>query len=151
MQTNNKGKQNTSSTATVYEKSKNSEEIDQSRKNREFSLHLDSVREMIPFLAATGHKNYTKSTWIYHQQMTELQNSHPHLYRKFMDGNHVVRRTEQPFVCISTDLAIKQILMRSIKSNGGLTRGTGLGEDERLVWLMCMPACAEIHKAMCRM
>ena len=65
-----------------------------------------------------------------------------------MDGNHVVRRTEQLFVCISTDLAIKQILMRSIKSNGGLTRGTGLGEDERLVWLMCMPACAEIHKAM---
>ena len=64
-----------------------------------------------------------------------------------MDGNHVVRRTEQPFVGISTYLAIENILMRSIKSNGGLTRGTGLGEDERLVWLMCMPACAEIHKA----
>ena len=23
-----------------------------------------------------------------------------------------------------------------------------MGEDERLIWLMCMPACAEIHEAM---
>ena len=114
----------------------------------DFLLHLDSVRQMIPFLAASGHNNYTKSAWIYYQQMTELQNSHPHVYRQFMNGHHVVRRTEQPFVGISTDLAIEQILMRSIKSSGGLTRGTGLGEDERLIWLMCIPACAEVHQAM---
>ena len=80
--------------------------------------------------------------------MTELQNSHPNVYRQFMNGHHVVRRTEQPFVGISTDLAIKQILMRSIKSSGGLTRGTGLGENERLIWLMCMPAYAEVDQAM---
>ncbi|KAL8565519.1 hypothetical protein ACOMHN_049495 [Nucella lapillus] len=38
--------------------------------------------------------------------------------------------------------------MRSLKSNGGLTRGTGMDEDERLVWLLCMPACAEVNAAM---
>ena len=38
--------------------------------------------------------------------------------------------------------------MRSIRSNGGITRGTGVGEDERLIWLIRLPACAEIHKAM---
>ena len=38
--------------------------------------------------------------------------------------------------------------MRSLKSNGGLTRGTGMGEHERLVWLLGLPACAEVNAAM---
>ena len=114
----------------------------------DFLLHLETVREMLPFLAATGHNNYTKAAWIYHQQMTQLKTTNLALYTQFLAGNHVVRRTEGPFVGISTDLAIEQVLMRSIKSSGGLTRGKGLGEDKRLIWLMCMPACAEIHKVM---
>ena len=32
--------------------------------------------------------------------------------------------------------------------SGGLTRGTGFGERQRLVWLLSMPACAEINSAM---
>ena len=75
--------------------------------------------------------------------MIQLQNTPPDVY-----GNHVVRRTEKPFVGISADLNKEQVLMRSIRSSGGLTRGTGVGEDERLIWLICLPACAEIHKAM---
>ena len=114
----------------------------------DFLLHLETVREMLPFLAATGHNNYTKAAWIYHQQMTQLKTTNLALYTQFLAGNHVVRRTEGPFVGISTDLAIEQVLMRSIKSSGGLTRGKGLGEDKRLIWLMCMPACAKIHKVM---
>ena len=38
--------------------------------------------------------------------------------------------------------------MRSLKTSGGLTRGTGFGERQRLVWLLSMPACAEINSAM---
>ncbi|KAL8580054.1 hypothetical protein ACOMHN_065103 [Nucella lapillus] len=38
--------------------------------------------------------------------------------------------------------------MRSLKSNGGLTRGSGMGETERLVWLLSMPACAEVNISM---
>ena len=114
----------------------------------DFDLHLQCVQEMLPFLAASGHNNYTKSAWMYLQQMIHLEERHPEVYKLFKNGHHVVRRTERPFAGISTDLAIEQVLMRSIKSNGGLTRGTGFGEHERLVWLMCMPACAEIHQAM---
>ena len=82
------------------------------------------------------------------QQMIQLQSSHPDVCRLFVNEHHVVRRTDKPFEGIYTDLSIEQVLMRSIKSSGGLTRGTGIGEDERLIWLMCMPAFAEIHKAM---
>lgn len=38
--------------------------------------------------------------------------------------------------------------MRSLKVSGGLTGGTGMGEGERAVWLLCMPACTEISMAM---
>ena len=38
--------------------------------------------------------------------------------------------------------------MRSIKSQGGLTRGRGFGEDQRNTWLLGMPECASIHLAM---
>ena len=39
---------------------------------------------------------------------------------------------------------IEQTLMRSVKSTGGLTRGTGFGVEQRNVYLFSKPACAEI-------
>lgn len=41
-----------------------------------------------------------------------------------------------------------QVLMRSLKSSGGLTRGTGFGEVQRTIWLKSMPTCAAMNDAM---
>lgn len=38
--------------------------------------------------------------------------------------------------------------MRSLKSAGGLTRGTGFGEIQRTIWLKSMPDCAAMNDAM---
>ena len=38
--------------------------------------------------------------------------------------------------------------MRSIKTTGGLTRGRGMTETQRLVWLLSAKACSEINLAM---
>ena len=38
--------------------------------------------------------------------------------------------------------------MRSIKTGGGLTRGKGMTESRRLVWVLSMPACASMNEAM---
>ena len=38
--------------------------------------------------------------------------------------------------------------MRSMKTSGGLTRGRGMTETQRLVWLMANPVCAEVNNAM---
>lgn len=38
--------------------------------------------------------------------------------------------------------------MRSLKTSGGLTRGRGMFEAQRLAWVMSMPACAEVNGAM---
>ena len=38
-----------------------------------WELHLQAVSEMLPYLAASGHNNYTKSAWVYLQRMASLQ------------------------------------------------------------------------------
>ncbi|XP_030845465.1 uncharacterized protein LOC115925532 [Strongylocentrotus purpuratus] len=48
---------------------------------------------------------------------------------------------------LSVDLTIEQVLMRSMKTSGGLTRGRGMAEQQRLIWLLSMPACAEVNNA----
>ena len=49
---------------------------------------------------------------------------------------------------LSTDLVIEQVLMQSLKTSGGLTRGRGFKEQQRrLIWLLSMPACAETSRA----
>ena len=70
------------------------------------------------------------------------------MQRHFVEGRHVVRRSERYWAELSTDLVIEQVLMRSIKSAGGLTRGRGMDEQQRHVWLLSIPACAEVNKAL---
>lgn len=70
------------------------------------------------------------------------------MYKHFSEGLHVVRRSDRPWAGLSTDLVIEQCLMCSIKTTGGLTRGRGLTETQRLVWVLSTPACAEMNSAM---
>ena len=37
------------------------------------------------------------------------------------------------------------VLMRSMKTTGGLTRGHGMSETQQLVWLLSRPACADVN------
>ena len=110
-----------------------------------FDLHLQSVAF---FFAAAGHHNYAKSARLYLQQMMALKDTHPKVYQDYQEGHHVFQRSDRYWAGLSQDLVIEQVLMRSLKTSGGLTRGTGFGERQRLVWLLSMPACAEINSAM---
>ena len=103
---------------------------------------------MLPYLAASGHNHYTKSVWIYLQQMSKLEDEHPDVYRHFLQGLYVVRRSDRLWAGLSTDLVIEQVLMRTLKTSGGLTRGRGMTEQQRLTWVMAMPVCAEVNKIM---
>ena len=65
-----------------------------------------------------------------------------------MNGFHVVRRSDRYWAGLSTDLVIEQVLMRSVKTSGGLTRGRGMTEVQRLTWILGMPSYAEVSFAM---
>ena len=60
----------------------------------------------------------------------------------------MVRQSDWLWAGLSVDLAIEQVLMRSMKTSGGLTRGREMPEQKRLIWLLSMPACAEVNLAM---
>ncbi len=59
-----------------------------------------------------------------------------------------MRRSNRIWASLSTDLMIEQVLMRSMKTSGELTRGRGMTEQQRLTWLLSMPVCAEVNRAM---
>ena len=113
-----------------------------------WDLHLVAVREMLPFFAASGHNLYAKSAHLYLQKMDDLPKSHPDIHNSFQSGYHVVRQSNRYWAGLSTDLFIEQVLMRSLKTTGGLTQGRGMTELLRSIWLLSMPACAEINFAM---
>lgn len=69
-------------------------------------LHLQAVRDMLPFFAAAGHHHYAKSGYLYLQQMEELYDKHPEIYSKFKERYHVIRRTDRFWAGLSTDLVI---------------------------------------------
>lgn len=80
--------------------------------------------------------------------MCDLHKTHPDVHKSFQDGLHVVRKSDLYWSRLSTDLVIEQVLMRSLKTSGGLTRGRGMTEAQRLAWVMSMPTCAEVNSAM---
>ena len=113
-----------------------------------WQMHLNAVTDCIPIFAAAGHCSYLKSAHLYVQQMAHLENTHPTVFCQFSNGLHVIRQSNQYWAGVSSDLAIEQTLMRSLKTSGGLTRGSGMTEEQRALWIMSAPITAEYNKAM---
>ena len=106
-----------------------------------WELHFEALTTMLSYLAASGHNLYVKCARLYLQSMTDLQTKHSDVYRNFVSGLHVARRSDRFWAGLSIDLIIEQVLRRSLKTSGGLARGRGLTEQQRLIWLLSMPAC----------
>ena len=114
----------------------------------EWELSLKALQQMLPYFAAAGHNLYLKSVYVYLQSMHQLKDSNPRVYEAFKTGHHVIRRSDRYWAGLSPDLVIEQVLMRSVKTTGGMTRGKGMSECQRAQWLLSMPACAAMNVAM---
>ena len=105
-----------------------------------WKLHLYSVKEMIPYFHAAGHLHYAKSAHLYYQDMVTLQDRmDPQEYMRFnTDGYFTIRRSENFWSGIWSDMSIEQVLMRAMKSYGGLTRGRGVSDSVLARWTLGM-------------
>ena len=90
----------------------------------DWEMHLNVAQKCLPLFASAGHYNYLKSTYHYIQTMANLEKTNPVLYSKFKAGYLVVRRSDKFWSVLGCDLMIEQTLMRSLKTSGGLTRGS---------------------------
>ena len=86
--------------------------------------------------------------WALQLSARKLEEKYPDVYRKFLDCFHVVRMRNKCWARRSSDLVIEQTLMRSVKSAGGLTRGSGMTEDMQNLWTLSTPVTSEYNIAM---
>ena len=124
------------------------QELIEADRTGSWEMHLHAVSECLPIFAAAGHGNYLKSGYLHLQKMSELESKHPEIYQKFINGFHVVRRSNHCWAGLGSDLVNEQTLMRSLKSTGGLTRGSGMTEHQRALWTMSAPMSSAYNYAM---
>ena len=108
---------------------------------------MQCLSDMLPYLAAAGHDNYTKSLAIFIPKMMDLQCTHRDVYAAFMKGLFPFRRTDGAWTGMFTDFFIESALMAGLKSTGGLTRGRGFNESTRLLFLLSRLICAETSQS----
>ncbi|KAE8745769.1 hypothetical protein FOCC_FOCC007485 [Frankliniella occidentalis] len=109
----------------------------------DWELHLECVREMLPYFHAAGHIHYAKAAHLYVQQMEELQGRCADAAR---EGLFTVHRKPDHWTGVWTDMVIEQGLMRLIKTSGGLP-GRGFTESVILEWVLSAPAVLEVSAA----
>ena len=117
----------------------------------DWCLHLHSVRLnlMILYLHAAGHLHYARSAQVYLQEMLTLANVMASgEYDRFTRlGYFTVRRSAKYWCGMWTDMTIEQVLMHSLKTTGGLTRGRGISPSIIAKWIHSMPATCRIVDA----
>ena len=113
-----------------------------------WQMHLHAISDCLPIFSAAGHPNYLKSAYLYLQKMVTLESDNPAVFQKFVNGFHMIRRSDQYWAGLGSDLVIEQTLMRTLKSTGGLTRGSGMSEHQRAVWTMSAPVPSAYNYAM---
>ena len=113
-----------------------------------WEMHLSAVSACLLIFAVAGKTNYLKSARLYLQKMHALKDDNPEVHQKFHSGFHVIRRSSQYQSGLGSDLVIEQTLMRSLKSQGGLTRRSVMSEHQRTVWAMLSPVSSLYNLAM---
>ena len=111
-----------------------------------WGLHLEATYNMLPFLAAAGHNNYTKSCRLYLQ---DCQRSLCQcLQQQFNNGLFTIRRNSAIFWSGTwTDMTIEECLMRSGKNSGGLINVTHK-DSARVKWQLLGHIVAQYSDAL---
>ena len=108
-----------------------------SERTGDWHLHLYAVKQMLPYLHAAGHLHYAKSAHLYVQQMEELPAEIDILFAE--SGYFTIRRSDKFWAGVWSDMTIEPVLMRAIKTSGGLTGGRGLSDSTVARWIKSLP------------
>ena len=104
---------------------------------------------MLPWFAIYDHTNYTRWGAVYLADMKQLEQTHPDVFKEFMDGNFVVKRTDHNFNQVSTDQALEHI-NRVCKVAGGLI-GITRSDSARDRWCLTFKQRSKLVEETCAM
>ena len=116
-----------------------------------WKLHLTATAAMVPHFFAMDRINYARWLPVYLSDMNTLETSHPEVYKEFINGNHSVSHSKEPFAQVWTDMALEQSINLDSKSKGGII-GMSTKEDAVDRWFLTIhdrAAMTQAVKAMC--
>ena len=90
----------------------------------DWTLHLHAIQALLPIFAAFDSTNYLRWCSLYLEDMHKLPDTAPDVYRAFMAGKFVVKRTHGKFNAVGADMALEQTINRSQKSASGIICNT---------------------------
>ncbi|GBM62026.1 hypothetical protein AVEN_220953-1 [Araneus ventricosus] len=104
----------------------------------DLQAHLNCVKEMLPYFHASG---LMLNLPIYICNMLHLENLiDPSVCRRFIQVFFTVRRSAKFSCGTSTDVIIEQSLMKSMQTDGGISRGRSTQESVISKWVYSMHA-----------
>lgn len=114
-----------------------------------WELHIHCVKSMLPTFHAAGHTLYAKSAQLYLQEMQRLEGLMPDEdFDNFTaQGYFTIRRTNKFWSGVWSDMTIEQVLMKSMKVQGGLVTGRGITEATLVQFICALPPCIPIMEA----
>ena len=116
-----------------------------------WKLHLTATAAMVPHFFAMDRINYARWLPVYLSNMNMLETSHPEVYKEFINGNHSVSHSKEPFAQVWTDMALEQSINLDSKSKGGIM-DMSTKEDAVDRWFLTIhdrAAMTQAVKAMC--
>lgn len=118
----------------------------EAERSGDWFLHLHTVQQMLPYLHASGHFLYAKSCQLYLQDMLNLNKVlPPDEYDRFVNQSFfTIRRSDKFWSGVWTDQTIEQVVMRSMKSQGGLSHGRGITDSNLVTWVATIPTVMEL-------
>ena len=85
---------------------------------------MTAIKRMLPYFHAAGHFLYTKSAYVFVQDMGKLKLSMDEgNFKKFTADFFTIKRSDKFFCGILNDMVIEQSLMKSSKVQGGFVHG----------------------------
>lgn len=109
-----------------------------------FELHLQTTRQMLPYLFAMNHTNYVRGVTLYLQNMIKLPTEIVHEMKR---GMLSVKRSKRKFNAVGCDLALEQSQNRSSAVTGGLI-GITQNKEAMQRWLILYPYENAIHSTL---
>ena len=82
-----------------------------------FQLYMESLTQIMPWMFAFDHTNYSRWLSVHIRDMMTLGEKHPDVLREFEHGNFVVHKTTNKFCAIAIDQCHEQ--------NNAMVKGSG--------------------------
>lgn len=101
----------------------------------DWQMHLQCVRELLPWMFAYDRTNYCRYLSAYLCEMILLPKTHPEAYSQMEAGEFCVQRGSNAFAQVPVDQALEQTINRDTKVSGGIV-GISLKPSAVQRWML---------------